>query len=222
LVVHLSDPRSGTIRVRVGSDGRPRFVVRSLTSAGVYVVDPHDSWRCSCPDHHRRDAACKHAVACWCLKRAADRSEQRKGCPLCNNGWVHLGEQLIDSQSGEVVEATNVTRCRRCTPVAPGCLSDEGLRSWMSSARWKYAASMPRHPHEYHLKGWGDPATFETVVKSIWSAGYDRRYLRRPWRSLDVGAHYLWVCTMPQSGMVPPVSGTILINRARLTQGRLV
>jgi hypothetical protein len=222
LVVHLSDPRSGTIRVRVGSDGRSRFVVRSLASAGVYVVDPSDSWRCSCPDHHRRDAACKHAIACWCLKRAADRGAQGKGCALCVNGWVHLGEQLIDSRSGELVEATNVIRCRRCTPVAAGCLTNEKLESWMSSVRWKFAATMPRHPHEYHLKRWGEPEIFEAVVKTIWSAGYDRRYLRRPWRSLDVGEHYLWVCTMPESGMAPPLSNTILINRALRVQERLV
>ena len=61
LVVHLSDPRSGTIRIRVGATRRPRFLVRSLTSGGIYVVDPAEAaWSCSCPDYHRRNAPCKH------------------------------------------------------------------------------------------------------------------------------------------------------------------
>src|SRR4051812_46389457 len=97
LVVHLSDPRQGTIHVRVSADRRPRFVVRSLTSPGLYVVDP-EVWSCSCPDFHRRGAACKHALAAWCLKRAADRGERGKGCAQCIDGWVYMGEDVIDSE----------------------------------------------------------------------------------------------------------------------------
>jgi hypothetical protein len=223
LVVHLSDPRSGTIRVRVGSNGRPRFVVRSLASAGVYVVDPSDSWRCSCPDHHRRDAACKHAIACWCLKRAADRGAQRKGCALCVNGWVHLGERLIDRATGEVMEATNVVPCRRCRDDdMSSYLSDDQLREWMEEVPWRYAKSMPRHPHSYTLKKWQDPELFEMVVQTIWDLGYDRSYLRRPWRSLDVGDYYVWVHTVPERGMSAPLEKTALINRALRIQERLV
>jgi GNAT superfamily N-acetyltransferase len=222
LVVHLSDPRSGTISVRIDAKRRCRFLVRSLTSGGIYVVEPGEAgWSCSCPDYRRRNAPCKHLVAAWCL-RAADRRARSTGCTLCNNGWVHLDEQIIDSASGEVVKATNVIRCRRCTPVAPGCLTDEELRSWMSSVRWKYAATMPRHPHEYHLKRWGDPETFEAVVKTIWSVGYDRRYLRRPWRSLDIGGFYVWVHTLPEPSMSAPLGKTVLINRALRVQRRLV
>jgi hypothetical protein len=32
-------------------------------------VDPA-AWSCDCPDHRRRQAACKHALACWVLERA--------------------------------------------------------------------------------------------------------------------------------------------------------
>ncbi len=72
LVTHLSCRRSNVIRVRVGADG-PRFLVSSASSGGaVYVVDPA-SWSCSCPDHHRRGAVCKHALACWALGRASAR-----------------------------------------------------------------------------------------------------------------------------------------------------
>ena len=72
LVTHLSCRRRRVIRVRV-RDGRARFLVASQGSAGaVYVVDPGD-WSCSCPDHHRRGAGCKHSIACWALAKAAGR-----------------------------------------------------------------------------------------------------------------------------------------------------
>ena len=70
LVTHLSCRRQRTIRVRV-RDGRPRFLV-SGSAGAVYVVDPA-SWSCTCPDHHRRGAGCKHALACWALWRASAR-----------------------------------------------------------------------------------------------------------------------------------------------------
>ena len=71
LVTHLSCRRQRVIRVRVGRDGRARFLVCGSGGA-VYVVDPA-SWSCTCPDHHRRGAACKHALACWALWRASSR-----------------------------------------------------------------------------------------------------------------------------------------------------
>ncbi len=69
LVAHLSCRRQRLIRVRVGRDGRARFLVCGSGGA-VYVVDPA-AWSCSCPDHHRRGAACKHSIACWALWRSA-------------------------------------------------------------------------------------------------------------------------------------------------------
>ena len=70
LVTHLSCRRQRVIRVRV-RDGRARFLV-SGSKGAVYVVDP-SSWGCTCPDHHRRGAGCKHALACWALWRASSR-----------------------------------------------------------------------------------------------------------------------------------------------------
>ncbi len=64
LVTHLSCRRQRVIRVRTNADGA-RFLV-SGSKGAVYVVDPAD-WSCSCPDHHRRGAGCKHALACWAL-----------------------------------------------------------------------------------------------------------------------------------------------------------
>ncbi len=74
LVTHLSCRRQREIRVRV-RDGRARFLV-SGSKGAVYVVDPA-SWGCSCPDHHRRGAGCKHALACWALWRASSRPATR-------------------------------------------------------------------------------------------------------------------------------------------------
>ena len=70
LVTHLSCRRQRVIRVRT-SGGRARFLV-SGSKGAVYVVDSA-SWSCSCPDHHRRGAACKHSIACWTLRRASAR-----------------------------------------------------------------------------------------------------------------------------------------------------
>ena len=223
LVVHLSDPRSGTIRVRVGLDRRPRFLVRSLTSGGVYVVDPAEAgWSCGCLDYQRRNSPCKHLIAAWCLKAAGRRARRKKGCALCVNGWVHSVEQLIDRTSGELIEATNVVPCRGCrdADMSP-YLSDDQLRKWMEEVPWRHAKSMPRHPHSYSLKRWQDPELFEMVVRTIWDLGYDRSYLRRPWRSLDVGSCYVWVHTLPERGMSAPLQKTVLINRA-LSWARLV
>ena len=223
LVVHLSDPRSGMIRVRIDAKRRCRFFVRSLTSGGIYVVDPAEAgWSCSCPDYHRRNAPCKHLVATWCLKRAADRGAQRGGCALCINGWVYVGEDLIGSETGEVSTFHNPVRCRRCAVVHPPHLTDEELQEWMISVRWIYAKSMPQHPHEYTLKREQNEELFERVVRTVWDHGYDRSYLRRPWRSLDVGDHYIWVHTVPEPWMPAPLEDTVLINRALRVQERLV
>ncbi len=70
IVAHLSCRRQRVIRVRV-RDGRARFLV-SGSGGAVYVVDPAD-WNCTCPDHHRRGAGCKHSLACWALWRASAR-----------------------------------------------------------------------------------------------------------------------------------------------------
>ena len=68
LVAHLSCRRQRLIRVRIAG-GRARFLV-SGSKGAVYVVDPAN-WSCSCPDHHRRGATCKHSIACWALWRAS-------------------------------------------------------------------------------------------------------------------------------------------------------
>jgi hypothetical protein len=77
LARHVAEPRAGVIRARVQSGELAGYLVRGSGGA-VYRVEAKGSWRCSCPDHHGRhrrraegSRACKHALACWALWRAA-------------------------------------------------------------------------------------------------------------------------------------------------------
>ncbi len=79
VVTHLSCRRQRVIQVRI-RDGRARFLV-SGSGGAVYVVDPA-TWGCTCPDHHRRGAGCKHAIACWALWRASARPAALSGDDL--------------------------------------------------------------------------------------------------------------------------------------------
>ena len=105
----------------------------------------------------------------------------------------------------------------------PRLLTIEEVQEWMESVHWIYAKSMPKHPHFYTLKRDQAPRRFEAVVFTIWETGYDRWYLRRPWRSLDVGEYFVWVHTKPTGSDAPaPLQATILVNRAVLVQERLL
>jgi hypothetical protein len=107
-------------------------------------------------------------------------------------------------------------------------LSDEQMLAWMASVRWIFAATMKAHPHHYCLKAEArDADLFERVVLTIWERGYDRSYLGRLWRSLDVGERrYVWFHTSPSEaaaiGLDALLSQTILINGAARTQERLL
>jgi hypothetical protein len=96
LAGYVASPRAGLIRARVRSGELVGYLVRGSGGA-VYRVEAKGSWRCSCPDHHGRhrrraegSLACKHALACWALWRAAS-----------------------GAQSPEVAAAAKVTECKR-------------------------------------------------------------------------------------------------------------
>lgn len=96
LAGHVAAPRAGVIRVRVRSGELVGYLVRGSGGA-VYRVEAKGSWRCSCPDHHGRhrrraegSRACKHALACWALWRAASEA---------NSPGVAAGE--TESECGE-------------------------------------------------------------------------------------------------------------------------
>ncbi len=130
VVTHLSCKRQRVIRVRV-SGGRPRFLVNGSGGA-VYVVNPSD-WSCTCPDHHRRGAGCKHALACWALWRASARpascvedlehvgeiiecAPMLRSCTLCGDRFI--GPELIEVGPEEaewsLVVSEGEALCRPC------------------------------------------------------------------------------------------------------------
>jgi hypothetical protein len=120
-----SPPWQRPVRVRIAADGHRRFLVSSTSSGGVvYSVDP-TTYSCSCPDAHRRGLGCKHGLCCFILRRVA--GTQRRGCSACERGWVFLGEDVLDPESGEVTEAVNPVRCTRC---GDG-LSHAFVRRWL-------------------------------------------------------------------------------------------
>ncbi len=102
VVTHLSCRRQRVIRVRV-REGRARFLV-SGSGGAVYVVNPGD-WSCSCPDHHRRGAGCKHSIACWALWRAS----ARPALP-----GVEVAEDL-ETVGREVLAASRLCPCAGCS-----------------------------------------------------------------------------------------------------------
>ena len=108
LVTHLSSPGGRVMKVRIGCNRAPTFLVRSANGGGVYAVDP-GTWECSCPDWRRRSGgACKHGIACYVLWRAG------KGlaalCPACADGHVYAGESAED---GDEARDRRVP-CLRC------------------------------------------------------------------------------------------------------------
>lgn len=56
------------IKVRRRADGSHRYIVKSgakLTK--TYTIDPL-TWTCDCPDAVKRNATCKHGIACFVME----------------------------------------------------------------------------------------------------------------------------------------------------------
>ena len=115
LVTQLSVTNgSRPVKVRVHADGSRSYSVRSGSKlARSYAVSPA-AWGCECPDHKRRRAACKHALACWVLERAYERPSPAAGdAPHgCYDGLVFIGH-LVE-EDGEEVEVVESVPCRKC------------------------------------------------------------------------------------------------------------
>jgi hypothetical protein len=211
LVMQLSsNPRSRPVRVRISKDGTAKFLVDSATvGGGVYVVDPK-RWECNCPDAHRRsEKGCKHSITCYVLERVARLP--KKGCSACHEGWVYIGEEIVDPESGEITEAINPVRCRCC---GDG-LSHSYVQGWLESQRWIYARSRPTNPHEYCLRREADDeATFERIVEHIRELGHPYPWWGAVYRQYVAGDFAYWT-------MGSPPHETELINRKTLEQVRL-
>jgi SWIM zinc finger len=199
LVVHMSSStRTRPIKVRVRKNGRPVFLVTSLTSGGaVYEVNPAD-WSCSCPDFHRRGSACKHALAAWILASAATDPTTKRPAEA---------QEPIQGDEGE--EATVPKR-------APSDgLTHAQARCWLESQRWHFAKTMPDNPHEYcPRREAADEGMFEAMVTHIREFGQPYPWWGTVYLQYVAGDFAYWTMgKRPQE--------TILVNRKTLERVRL-
>lgn len=194
VVVHLSSAaRTRPIKVRVRKNGRPVFLVASLTSGGaIYEVNPTD-WSCSCPDFRRRGAACKHGIAAWILANAGTRT----------------APQAVDEDGKEGAEVP------AGADGTVGGLTHAEVGRWLESQRWIFARSRPTNPHSYCLRREaGEDAMFEAVVEHIREFGQPYPWWGTVYLQYVAGSHAYWT-------MGAAVKDTILINRKSLEQVRL-
>src|SRR6476646_6023827 len=88
-------------------------------------------------------------------------------------------------------------------------MDERWFRSFIASATWVFAKTMPESPHWYTLRRTNAAGDFERAVMDIRRYGYSRRYKGNDYISFDFEGWTYW--TMGAS-----VSETILINRAQL------
>ena len=122
LVTQLSTANgSRPVKVRVHADGSRSYTVRSGSKlCRSYLVD-QSSFSCDCPDHRRRQAACKHALACWVLERACRPSPEPLGsgegeCSGC--GGRFAGRELTQLHEDNHDDLTYFDGDLLCPPCA--------------------------------------------------------------------------------------------------------
>ena len=85
------------------------YLVPSCTGRGFYSVDYREE-TCDCPDFTHRRENCKHILAVGV--HVAKRRHQRPHA--CNDGWVTLGQLVVDPETGEEREEYALYLCRKC------------------------------------------------------------------------------------------------------------
>jgi hypothetical protein len=92
-------------------------------------------------------------------------------------------------------------------------MTREELTQRLESATYRFARTMPEHPHWYSLrKTWADETVFEAAVEAIRCYGKKRAWHdRRKYVYFDAGGYTYWT-------MGWPLSQTILINRASIAR----
>jgi len=85
------------------------------------------------------------------------------------------------------------------------------IKEYIGIVRWKYAKTMPKHPHEYTVKEWDleNVDMFNKFVVFIREEGYDEYFYRRKMRYCNIEGYKYWT-------MGAPLEKTILINRAKI------
>lgn len=79
----------------------------------------------------------------------------------------------------------------------------------MDAHSFRFAKSMPAHPHWYTLRHeWRSAEDFERCVQIIRDRGVVEYWFSKPYTKLELGGFRYW-------SMGAPLDKTILINRAR-------
>jgi len=92
--------------------GEDLYLVPSCTGQSFYSVDYREE-TCDCPDFLRRHENCKHILAVGVLV-----AKHRHHSHACNDGWVTVGQIVLDPETGEEVEEYALYLCRRCAEEA--------------------------------------------------------------------------------------------------------
>jgi hypothetical protein len=103
----------------------------------------------------------------------------------------------------------------------PPGLAGFNPQRWIADQRWKFAASMPDHPHWYVMLHFvqGNLDDFLRMFYVIRRDGHDEQWGKRTYRYLQVGAYDYW----PMSVTSPP--GAIInrrLHRPPLPEGQTV
>jgi hypothetical protein len=94
--------------IRKASPGEDLYLVPSCTGRGFYTVDYREE-TCDCPDFAHRRENCKHILAVGIY-----HAKHRQRPHVCNDGWVTIGQTVVDDATGEETEEFALYLCRRC------------------------------------------------------------------------------------------------------------
>ncbi len=84
------------------------YLVPSCTGRGFYSVDYREE-TCDCPDFTHSRENCKHILAVGVLV-----AKRRQRPHACNDGWVTIGQIVVDPETGEEIEEFALYLCCRC------------------------------------------------------------------------------------------------------------
>lgn len=92
-------------------------------------------------------------------------------------------------------------------------MTEEELKEYISSVKWRFAKTMPKIPHEYTIKDWNPDKErfFIGFVKHIQKFGEDATFYSKKYWYLIVDNYKYWT-------MGEPADKTTVVNREKLTR----
>jgi hypothetical protein len=88
------------------------YRVPSQDGSRSYDVVYGDLEECPCPDHQHRGVNCVHILAVGIY-----HAKHCRPC-VCNDGWITLGQLVVDPETGGETEEYALYLCRRCASEA--------------------------------------------------------------------------------------------------------